>query len=147
MDDAAIAFQDPDPLKLALLDPEVLEQATAVAQEDRDQVDRELVEEPCADGTLCDARAVDQYLLVAGSPSGGEPKQTARAAASQESADGRGANASAHQEAEIPSQARKPASANRCSPDSGPPGRFAAPTPRIPQPIFQIIESTFQLVK
>jgi uncharacterized glyoxalase superfamily protein PhnB len=48
--DAALTFENSDPLQLARFDAEVLEQPPPIAQQDRDQVDLELVEEPCGEG-------------------------------------------------------------------------------------------------
>jgi hypothetical protein len=45
--DAALTFENSDPLQVALFDAEVLEQPPPVAEEDRDQVDLEFVEQPC----------------------------------------------------------------------------------------------------
>jgi hypothetical protein len=68
--DAALTFENSDPLLLARFDAEVLEQPPPIALQDRDQVDLELVEEPCGEGALRDARPVDQHVLVAGSVPG-----------------------------------------------------------------------------
>ena len=70
MRDAALALEHPDPIELADSDPEVLEQRPAAAQEDRDEVDLEHVEEPCAQRTLGGGGAVDQDGRVAGGLAG-----------------------------------------------------------------------------
>ena len=64
MDDATLTLENPDPLQLALLDAKVLEQPAPLAEQDRDQVDLELVEEPRGERTLRDPRPVHQHVLV-----------------------------------------------------------------------------------
>lgn len=44
--DATVSFENSDPLQLALLDAEVFKQASSIAEQDRHQVDLELVEDP-----------------------------------------------------------------------------------------------------
>ena len=70
MRDAALALEHPDPVELADPDPEVLEQRPTAAQEDRDEVDLELVEKPCAQRALGGGGAVDQDRRVAGGLTG-----------------------------------------------------------------------------
>jgi hypothetical protein len=61
--DATLSFENSDPLQLALFDAEVLEQPPPIAVQDRDQVDLELVEEPCGEGAPRGARPVDSTFL------------------------------------------------------------------------------------
>jgi hypothetical protein len=56
VDDATLAFEDPDPLQLALLGAEALEQPPPLAEQQLDQVDLELVEEAGGQGALGDPR-------------------------------------------------------------------------------------------
>jgi hypothetical protein len=44
--DAALPFEHPDPVQLALSEPEVLEQPAPLTQQYRDEVDLKLVQEP-----------------------------------------------------------------------------------------------------
>jgi len=64
--DATLTFKDSDPLQLPMFNAEGARTTAALAEEDRDQVDLELVAAPCAEGALRDARPVGQHVPVAG---------------------------------------------------------------------------------
>src|SRR5918999_3320220 len=63
--DTALALEDPGALKLDLLGSEALEQTTTLAEEDRDDVELDLVEDSGGERELRGSGAVDQHVLVA----------------------------------------------------------------------------------
>ena len=63
--DAVLAFAHAGAFELVVGDAEIVEQADAVAEHDRHDVDFELIEEPGGQQALRDARAVDEDILVA----------------------------------------------------------------------------------
>jgi hypothetical protein len=65
--DTGLPLEDPGALQLDVLGTALVEETASLAEEHRDEMDLELVEEPCGEGTLRDARPVDQHVLVAGS--------------------------------------------------------------------------------
>ena len=65
MGDAALALEDPRALELDVLGAEVVEEAAALAEEHRDEMDLELVEDAGGERELRGSGAVDQDVLVA----------------------------------------------------------------------------------
>src|SRR5215203_2142464 len=62
-----VALEDPGALKLDVLGSEVVEKAAPSAEEQRDQMDLEFVEDAGSECELRGAGTVDQHVLVAGS--------------------------------------------------------------------------------
>ena len=65
MGDAALPLEDPGALQLDLLGSEALEQSAPLAEEHRDNMELELVEDAGGKCQLRDCGAVDQHVLVA----------------------------------------------------------------------------------
>ena len=63
--DAGLALEDPRALQLDLLGSQALEQAAPLAEEHRDDMELELVEEAGGECKLGGSGAVDQDVLVA----------------------------------------------------------------------------------
>jgi hypothetical protein len=63
--DAALALEDADALHLDLLGSEAFEQTAALAEEHRDDMELELVEDAGGECELRDCRAMDQHVAVA----------------------------------------------------------------------------------
>jgi hypothetical protein len=61
--DAPLTLEDPGALQLDLLGSEAVEQAAPLAEEHRDDVELEFVEEACREGELGDRGAVDEHVL------------------------------------------------------------------------------------
>ena len=68
--DTALPLEDPGALKLDLLGSEALEQTTPLAEEDRDDVELDLVEDSGGERELRGSGAVDQHVPVARGPLG-----------------------------------------------------------------------------
>src|SRR5215204_1081245 len=64
--DAALALEDPRAFELDVLGTEVVEEAASVAEENRDEVDLDFVEDAGGERELRGGGAVDQHVLVAG---------------------------------------------------------------------------------
>jgi hypothetical protein len=63
--DAVLSLEDPDALQLDLDRIEALEQTAPLAEEHRDEVDLELVEEAGRERELRDCGSVDKHVLLA----------------------------------------------------------------------------------
>ena len=65
MGDVALALEDAGALHLDLFGSEAFEQTAALAEEHRDDMELELVEDAGGECELRDCRAMDQYVAVA----------------------------------------------------------------------------------
>ena len=63
--DTALALEDPGALQLDLLGSKVLEQTASLAEEHRDDMELELVEDAGGKSELGDSGPVDEHVLVA----------------------------------------------------------------------------------
>ena len=63
--DAALPLEDPGALQLDVLGIEVVEETAPLAEEHRDEMDLELVEDAGGECELRGSGAVDQHVLVA----------------------------------------------------------------------------------
>ena len=63
--DTALPLEDPGALQLDVLGSEVVEEAAPLAEEHRDEMDLELVEDAGSERELRGCGAVDQHVLVA----------------------------------------------------------------------------------
>ena len=62
--DAALSLEDPGALQLDLLGGEALEQTAPLAEQHRDDVELELVEDTGGKSELCGSGAMDEHVLV-----------------------------------------------------------------------------------
>ena len=65
MGDPGLSFEDPGAFQLDVLGIEVVEEPAPLAQEHRDEMYLELVENTGGERELCDRGAVDQHIVVA----------------------------------------------------------------------------------
>src|SRR5215207_2917098 len=63
--DTALPLEDPGALQLDVLGTEVVEETAPLAEEHRDEMDLELVENAGSERELCGSGAVDQHVVVA----------------------------------------------------------------------------------
>ena len=68
--DAVLPLEDPGALQLDLFGGEALEETAPLAEEHRDDMELELVEDAGGERELRDSGAVDQHVLVACGPLG-----------------------------------------------------------------------------
>jgi hypothetical protein len=65
MGDTVLALEDPGALQLDLLGSEAFEQTASLAEEHRDDVELDLVEDACRECELRGSGTVDEHVLLA----------------------------------------------------------------------------------